>query len=397
MTQTPAVVVLDGGERAALAVVRSLGRAGYAAHVGASSPHSLAGGSRYCLSESQLPDPLSAGTGFVDGVAALLTQTGAAALIPVTEASALKILEQQARFGQTVIPLPALPVFQRICDKIEVLRVAETIGISAPSRRTVATREELVLALEGLRFPVVLKPSRSVSDSGGTRQKLGVAYALTGADLEAAMEDLGPGSFPLMLQEKIEGPGVGIFLLRWGGRTRAAFAHRRIREKPPSGGVSVYRESIPLPEDLVARSEELLARFDWEGVAMVEYKVDQATGRPYLMEINGRFWGSLQLAIDAGVDFPRLLLACALGACEPEVRDFRAGVRSRWWWGDFDHLLARMRHSPRALALPPSAPTRLQALLAFLSIWHPGDRNEILRLSDPKPFVRETLEWFRAL
>jgi hypothetical protein len=72
-------------------------------------------------------------------------------------------------------------------------------------------------------------------------------------------------------------------------------------------------------------------------------------------------------------------------------------VRSRWWWGDFDHLLARMRHSPRALALPPSAPTRLQALLAFLSIWHPGDRNEILRLSDPKPFVRETLEWFRAL
>ena len=320
-----AVVVLDGGERASLAVVRSLGHAGYAVHVGAASPHSLAGGSRYSMSESLLPDPLSSGTGFVDAVAALVARTKATVLIPVTEASALKVLEQRSRFGDTVIPLPGLPTFQRVCDKVEVLRVAEATGISAPSRRTVTSREELALALDPLRFPVVLKPARSVSDSGGTRQKLGVTYALTRAELEAALDDLEPGSFPLMLQERIEGPGVGIFLLRWGGRIRAVFAHRRIREKPPSGGVSVYRESIPLPTDLVARSEELLARFDWEGVAMVEYKIDQATGRPFLMEINGRFWGSLQLAIDAGVDFPRLLLACALGACEPEVRDFRPG------------------------------------------------------------------------
>ena len=38
---------------------------------------------------------------------------------------------------------------------------------------------------------------------------------------------------------------------------------------------------------------------------MVEFKHDERDGVPKLMEINGRFWGSLQLAIDAGVDFPR--------------------------------------------------------------------------------------------
>ncbi len=50
---------------------------------------------------------------------------------------------------------------------------------------------------------------------------------------------------------------------------------------------------------------------------MVEFKADARTGTPYLMEINGRFWGSLQLAIDAGVDFPAILVAAALGAPIP--------------------------------------------------------------------------------
>jgi predicted ATP-grasp superfamily ATP-dependent carboligase len=391
------VVVLDGSERSALAVVRSLGSAGYAVHVGASAPRSLAGGSRYCLSETTLPHPLSDGSAYAATIRTLIDRTGAGVLIPVTEASALQVLEHRGTFGNTIIPFPALAAFRRICDKIEVLRIAETLGISAPARRTVASRAELAQATGDLRFPVVLKPSRSVSETDGARRKLGVTYALARGDLDLAAERLEAGAFPLMLQERIEGPGIGIFLLRWGGVTRAAFAHRRLREKPPSGGVSVYRESIPPPPDLLARSEELLARFDWEGVAMVEYKVDACSGTPYLMEINGRFWGSLQLAIDAGVDFPRLLLACALGHCAPEVRTYRAGIRSRWWWGDFDHLLTRMRRSRVDLALPPSAPSLLRVVGDFLTLWRPGDRNEILRLDDPVPFLRETLEWFRAL
>jgi predicted ATP-grasp superfamily ATP-dependent carboligase len=394
----PTVVVLDGGERAALAVVRSLGQAGYAVHVGAGSSRSLAGGSRWSVSETRLPDPLAGGADYVDAVAALVARTSAAVLIPVTEASALAVLEQRPRFGRTVIPLPELARFRRICDKVEVLRAAERIGIAAPARRTVSTRHELDQLIGELHFPVVLKPSRSVSDdTGGIRRKLGVTYALTRSDLEEVLDRLEPGSFPLMLQERIEGPGVGIFLLRWEGQTRAAFAHRRLREKPPSGGVSVYRESIPLPEDLLARSEELLAEFDWEGVAMVEYKVDARSGRPFLMEINGRFWGSLQLAIDAGIDFPRLLLGCALGKCDSASPLYRIGVRSRWWWGDFDHLLARMRHPAKRLALPTSAPSTLRALGEFLILWRPGDRSEILRVNDMTPFFRETLEWFRAL
>jgi predicted ATP-grasp superfamily ATP-dependent carboligase len=160
--------------------------------------------------------------------------------------------------------------------------------------------------------------------------------------------------------------------------------------------VSVYRESIAADPVLVERSKALLRCFAWEGVAMVEYKLDAATGTPYLMEINGRFWGSLQLAVDAGVDFPRLLVEHALGRPVAPVTRYRMGVRSRWWWGDVDHLLARLRRTPEELALPPGSPGRLAAARDFLMLWRPGDRNEVFRLSDPRPQLRETIEWFRG-
>jgi predicted ATP-grasp superfamily ATP-dependent carboligase len=179
----------------------------------------------------------------------------------------------------------------------------------------------------------------------------------------------------------------------WDDAPLAVFAHRRLREKPPAGGVSVYRESIPADPVLVQSSVALLQHFQWRGVAMVEYKVDESSGTPYLMEINGRFWGSLQLAIDAGVDFPTLLVRAAAGEHVASVTSYRVGVRSRWWWGDVDHLLARLRHSPRTLALPPGAPGRFRTFLQFMRLWSPPDRNEILRARDPVPFLHETLEW----
>ncbi|HEX5632505.1 MAG TPA: ATP-grasp domain-containing protein, partial [Gemmatimonadales bacterium] len=206
-----------------------------------------------------------------------------------------------------------------------------------------------------------------------------------------------PGeAYPLLLQQRIVGPGTGIFLLVWDGETRAVFAHRRLREKPPSGGVSVLSESVAAEPDLVAQSRRLLDAFGWRGVAMVEYKRDAATGVPYLMEINGRFWGSLQLAVDAGVDFPSLLVDCAQGAPPAAPPAFRVGRRLRWCWGDVDHLLTRLRHDDATLSLPPGSPGRGRAVLDFLAAWRPGQRVETFRLDDPRPFVRESLNWLRG-
>lgn len=389
------VVVTDGDERAALAVVRSLGRAGYAVHVCSTRGRSLAGASRHCVSEERVPDPLRDAAGFVDALERCARQVRARVLLPISEASLLAVLAERARFTGICVPFPDEAAFHGVCDKPRVLEVARTLGIAVPEQRLLAAAEDVdALDPGAVRYPVVVKPARSVAGDGSGRQKVGVSYARDDGELREQLAGLPAAAFPVLLQQRIVGPGVGVFLLLWDGRTDAVFSHRRIREKPPSGGVSVYRESIAADPALVRASTALLEQFGWQGVAMVEYKLDASSGEPYLMEVNGRFWGSLQLAVDAGVDFPVRLVRLALGEATQPQQPYRVGIRSRWWWGDVDHLIAVLRRPRDGIALPPDHPPRWRSVIDVLVPWRPGDRNEVFRWSDPLPSVRETLNWF---
>ena len=388
------VLVTDGEQRSTLAIVRSLGRAGHQVEVLSGSGRSLAGASRHCRADHAVPDPLAAPDAFGAAVLARVRERSAEALVPVTEASLRVLLPLRAQLEGVLLPFPDAATFARVSDKESILGAARDLGIAVPEQ--VVLQERDPEAVSSLEFPVVLKPWVSVVREGGLSRKLGVVHASDRSELEAALRTLPYAAFPVLAQRRIVGPGVGIFLLRWNGKTIARFAHRRIREKPPSGGVSVYRESTAIPEAWYEQAERLLDSVDWSGVAMVEFKVSETTGRPYLMEINGRFWGSLQLAVDAGVDFPRILLEAATGTPAAEAPTYRPGIRLRWEWGDLDHLIARLRKSDAALHLPPGSPSRLATIGQVLWPWRPGERWEVLRPDDPRPFVREAALWFRG-
>lgn len=388
------ILVTDAEQRAALALVRSLGRAGHEIHVCAARSRSLAGASRYAVRQAVVRSPLESSDEFLEEVVRLARQWRIDTVIPVTEAALLATLRAAERLEPALVPFPELESFRRISDKGLVLATAQRLGIGVP-RQEILPRPDALAELppDALAFPVVVKPVRSVIPAGRGAIKLGVSYAADPEELRRRVSSYPAAAYPLLLQQRVIGPGLGIFLLIWEGQQLALFAHRRLREKPPSGGVSVYRESIAPPPHLVAGSRALLETLGWQGVAMIEYKVEAATGAPYLMEINGRFWGSLQLAIDAGVDFPALLVAAAHGEAPEPVTRYRLGVRSRWWWGDVDHLIARLRCRDDGSDRPAEGGSRMRALVEFFKLWRPGDRNEIFRWSDPMPFVVETLDW----
>jgi predicted ATP-grasp superfamily ATP-dependent carboligase len=197
-----------------------------------------------------------------------------------------------------------------------------------------------------------------------------------------------------MIQERVIGPGTGVFLLCDHGRLLTGFAHRRLREKPPSGGVSVLSESIPLDRHLRDEAMSLLGPLGWHGVAMVEYKQDCRTGRHVLMEVNGRFWGSLQLAVDAGIDFPYLCYRLALGEPVDLPPVYTVGVKSRWLLGDLDHLLIRLRGRRRESL--PTESSRLRALVEFLSRPKRGSQ-DVFRRDDPRPMFHELWQYLRTL
>lgn len=391
----PAVLVTDGTERAALAVVRSLGRAGHPVHVVSPRGRSLAGASRWCRSERALPSPLHEPAAFRRGLREVVEREGIGVVLAISEPSLLAILEEGDVLPPGVhFPFPDLERFLRVTDKERVLREARTLGIATPGQ-VVLDAPSAALPADLPPYPLVIKPARSVSGEAGVRGKWGVVHVADRSELERSLEVLPAEAYPLLLQQRVGGDGIGVFLLLWNGEVRAVSGHRRLREKPPSGGVSVYREAVVPPPGLLERSVALLQAFSWEGVAMVEYKMDAAGEIPYLMEINGRFWGSLQLAVDAGVDFPRILVDLAMGGNPAPPPPLRPGIRSRWWMGEVDHLLARLRRSDAELHLPPGSPGRLRTLGSFLTHRPSVDRSEVLRLSDPAPGLREMADWLR--
>jgi predicted ATP-grasp superfamily ATP-dependent carboligase len=303
-------------------------------------------------------------------------------LLPVTDASVEAILGGRENLPPAVaLPFPDLETYRNASDKAAMLAAARDAGLEIPET---VLLEEPGARLPGREFfPSVLKPHRSVV--GG--RHFGVQFVDGAEQCRAALRELPSVAFPVLLQRRIRGPGEGLFVLRWNGRVIAEFAHRRLREKPPEGGVSVYRESIALDSDLAAAGRRLLEALQWQGVAMIECKRDAVSGRHVFMEINGRLWGSLQLAIDAGVDFPRLLVSCALGRSVPPVTHYRAGVRSRWFWGDFDHLYLQLRNGGGPAG-------KLRALRDFLraGFRERNTREEVWRWRDPAPFLLESLQ-----
>lgn len=392
---TRSILVTDGDERSALAVVRSLGRAGYSVYTCSTSGRSIAGASRYAKGEAAVAPSLTSPDTFARDLRELISKWEIDMLLPMTEQAFNAVFAHPDLFSGVSIPAAPAEKFRAISDKQLVMQAAAACGVKVPSQLVLSGRTEIAtLGNQALRFPVVLKPARSVAQDGGRQLKLGVVHCPDRGALDRALKTIPEVAFPLLVQERIVGPGVGVFLLLWGGELVASFAHRRIREKPPAGGVSVYRESIAADPLIVERSRQLLDRFGWSGVAMIEYKLDERTGTPYIMEINGRFWGSLQLAIDSGVDFPRLLVERASGERVYGPREYKLGIRSKWEWGEVDYVLARIRRSDAQLSIPPGSPGRLRAILRLLVPWLPGDRFEVMRASDPAPFFRETVRYF---
>jgi predicted ATP-grasp superfamily ATP-dependent carboligase len=389
------IVVTDGDERSALAVTRALGRNGIGVIVGAEKEWSLAATSRYCAASFTYPSPYKQPREFADCIRQVVMTRKVDAVFPISDIAMHVIGPEKFDFERhTCLPIPEHKTFEAISDKYQLMKLAMELNVSVPDTIFVPDGDIGQVFDKIKKFPVVVKPACSLVKHDGGWRKTAVQYAQNEAELRTLYDRHGYLRGPSLIQSRVVGEGQGIFVLMKDGVPLAMFAHRRLREKPPSGGVSVLRESIPLDKTLVDPALRLLQHVRWNGVAMVEFKVDGVTRSPILMEINGRFWGSLQLAIDAGMNFPRLLFQMAAGeAVNPLDNNYRTGIKSRWLLGDLDHLLMRIFKSADSLNLPPNYPAKWPCILDFARSFNRATYNEIERFTDIRPAIKEWLRY----
>ncbi len=360
-------LVLDGAERQALVATRMLGRAGLRVAVAEAAdrceprfgPPAFA--SRWSVRNETLPSYHGDATAYAKVLLDLVGEHPARVLIPSMDGSVAAIRPFRSSFEDrnvalALAPEPALGVAN---DKQRTLDVARALGIPTPHTVAIDRPEDASAALDEVGYPAVIKPTRSWVTNGPTATRVFPHVVLDQHEAFECVRQLLDTGSDLVAQEWVGGAREAVSIFYARGRVWASFAQLAHRTTPVLGGVSVVRESIPMPAELWSSASRLVEALDLEGYCEVEFRRD-ALGLPLLMEINARLSGSLEVAVRSGVDFPRLLWQWSAGEPLTPLPGYRTGVRVRYLKGDVKWLRENIARPGRPDSVPPG-----QALGAF--------------------------------
>ncbi|RKZ33127.1 carboxylate--amine ligase [bacterium] len=363
------VFITDGQWRKTLAAVRALGREGFIVWVGDKWKLSTSFFSKYCKRKVIYPDPVKYHEKFRQFMLDFISSERPDVTIPADDET-VKFFSKNKDILQeyTKIPVANYETIELANNKAEIIQIAKKIGIPIPKTSIVNDVESIDIPSN---FPLIVKPNLG----SGSR---GMFVVNDEEQLFNAVQEITKKGMIALVQEKIpmEGAGYGVSaLLNWKSEVRAIFVHKRLREYPVRGGPSTLRISVKYPE-LAKLGVKLLKYIGFQGAAMVEFKMDPRDNSPKLMEINPRLWGSLQLAIASGVNFPLYLVKLALDGDVEEVTDYKEGIIARWLLpGDILHFLS----NPERFSLKPS----------FFKFFGKNLTYDIIDFRDPIPiFIR---------
>jgi predicted ATP-grasp superfamily ATP-dependent carboligase len=338
---------------------------------------SMAGVSRWIKRGLRCP-PVANGPEFVRWLDQAVRRYRFDQIIPVGYQACDLLAEHRERWlPTTAIVLPSPENVRLALDKRSTNRLAASLGLPAPRIAQPMSLVDVEPCGTSVGFPLVIKGPR---EGDGDVSYVDQPRELRGSySRHLARNRWMDPSLPI-LQQRIIGPGFGVFATYQNGRCRRIMAHRRVREYPPSGGASTCAELFSDPS-LLSLGRQLLDALAWHGVAMVEFKRHVADGLYYLIEVNPKFWGSLDLALAAGCDFPGDLLAIGRGEQLPEYGPPTSALRYCWpISGDLAHLARR-----------PAAWREI------LHDWLDGSVQKNIRLSDPLPHLVELAYTVRGL
>lgn len=363
------VLILDGMWNKSLAAVRSFGRRGFYVAAGERTRLAATIFSKYCSRRWIYSSPVISPADFLNGLEAELKAGKYDVIFPMefsTQVLLTDTVNRQRIERYTRLPFVDADLAKKGNDKAYIMQYARERGIDVPATYIVNDIERLAAIAKEAPYPVLIKPR----NSSGSR---GIVYVKEKEELlRLYLKVHKEYPFPIIQEYIPDGGGVyGVGLLfNFQSELRASFVYKRLRSHPVRGGPSTLRESVKR-EDVREIAGSLMKSLQWTGIVHVEFKIDPRDGKPKLLEVNPRFWGSLQLAIESGIDFPFLLFRLALeGDIEP-VMDYNVGVRCRWLIpGDLLHFIK----NPERLRLKPN----------FFDF---KIKDDIISLSDPMPVI----------
>jgi predicted ATP-grasp superfamily ATP-dependent carboligase len=389
-------IVLGVDTPIGLTVIRELGSHGVRVHAIGRSGRAIGQASKWTTTFSIRPKGAIA-----DWLPALVRETGAGALLAISEDDLIALADLPPVIEGCKILTPRGAPLSIVLDKTATLKRAETLGIDVPESWQPIAGEDFAARAATLAYPLVLKwadPPAILPSLAA--HEIAFIKAEHIADVAALLAALARydvlGVYPLA-QTYCPGIGLGQMFYMKAGAATLSFQHRRIHEWPPEGGVSTVCATVPLDQhaEQRAKSERLLGCIGWEGAAMVEYRYDARSDKYWLMEINGRFWGSLPLARHAGAEFAWESYAQAMGITtkQPYISERHA----RYMIPETRRLF-RVFFQRRAIADRQFRPTPWRDLMSYIGDFlDPGMRYFVWDWADRGPFWADMKNVVRKL
>lgn len=376
------VLVLGHDIRAFLSVIRSLGRAGIEVHVAMCPPDDLALRSRYVFSYHTLPGIGNSNKSWCDAICKLASEISFDLIIPTNDESTLLVQQFSDVLTQFTQPYVVNQQgFDVAFDKIKSSHLAQSLGLMLPQQQELDLQNYQPGQTPAISFPMVAKPPSSLTEECLSERRE-VQHIHSQAELDAFATQHRHWKQAL-LQEYFFGIGAGVEVLANEGKILYAFQHMRVHE-PLDGGASSYRRSMELNPILATATRKLMRAMSYSGVAMVEYKLNTATGEWIFIEINGRFWGSLPLALSAGANFPLFLYQQRVEGKTEFEPGYNTNIYSRNLLRDLywiaDNFKARRQKPPPKASIPLP-----QAFAELGHIVSGRDRIDSFAMDDLKP------------
>ena len=322
------VLVTDAGHKNALAAVRSLGKKGIKVDVSGKNIFGQSFYSKYCNHRFLYPDPENKTKDFINFMIKIVQKNRYDVFLPIGASTTVPISYYKSKFEPyTRLPIPDYDTLIKAHDKPTALKMAKNCGIPIPQTYFPKDKGEVRKLSKEITYPAVIKLRRGSST-------IGLRYANSPEGLIKNYFDKRQSNltfdydFP-MIQEYIPGEVHDVCVLFNKGEPRAVLTQKRIKMNPPTGGGGIVNETTDEP-DLKEMAVRLLKKMRWHGPAQVEFKIDSRDGIPKLMEVNAKFWGTLDLSIQAGIDFPYLACKMAIDGDVPPTYNYKVGLKYRW-------------------------------------------------------------------
>jgi predicted ATP-grasp superfamily ATP-dependent carboligase len=339
------LIVDEGRDRASVAAARALVAGGWTVGVVSAFPgRSLAARTRATAACHSIVHPDEDEEGFVEGVEQLVHAHGYETVFPGWETAVIALSARRERLG---FPLGygRHEGLLTAIDKWSLQPVAREAGLDVP--RTVLASAESLGQLDGA---VVVKPAvqHGVRASAEAFEDRDAALAHA-----ARIEKLGGRA---IAQERLRGRLDAVAFV--AGPDGIVAIAQQVAEHvwPQPIGVTARGRSVAVDPQLRTAIERLVAALAWQGLAQLQFLVP-ADGRPRLIDFNPRFYGSLPLAIRAGVNLPDAWARLATGR-PVAFSEGRPGAVYQWFSRDLRASLATPQPLPeimRCLAISPRA------------------------------------------